>query len=227
MQVHRITAYSDNQYRKDINNFSPLTVEEETKLVKQMKLGDIRARNELVESQLKLINYLARCFHKRFQDSGISVDDLIEEGNLKILEKIKGFDPERETKLRDFTWTCVTNTFFSFVRKSCREIDSREVPLPDNETDCFPVCLDSPSEQLIQEETKDLITKKINELPHPQAEIIRLRFKLYPEIDPTSRSNIKEIGETLGLSFHQVRRKLTNGLKALRSEPKLIKSLGA
>ncbi len=83
------------KYLSDIADFPILSREEERELVTKAQSGDEKAMNKLIESNLKFVVKVA----SKFQGKGLSLSELISEGNLGLIKAIKRFDLSRETKL--------------------------------------------------------------------------------------------------------------------------------
>lgn len=86
-----MTSDSINMYLKEIRQFPLLTAEEEKELLDKIAKGDMSARNKLVESNLRLVVSIA----KKYQNSGLSLMDLIQEANIGLLIAVEKFEPER------------------------------------------------------------------------------------------------------------------------------------
>jgi RNA polymerase primary sigma factor len=81
-------------YLQQISKFSPLTLEEEKELGKKIRKGDREAVKTLVESNLRfVVSYV-----KKYRGMGLSLLDLIHEGNLGLIEAAKRFDPDKNVK---------------------------------------------------------------------------------------------------------------------------------
>ncbi|HHE39993.1 MAG TPA: RNA polymerase sigma factor RpoD/SigA [Candidatus Cloacimonetes bacterium] len=83
------------KYLSDIADFPPLSREEERELVTKAQSGNEAAMNKLIESNLKFVVRVA----SKFQGKGLSLSELISEGNIGLIKAIKRFDLSRETKL--------------------------------------------------------------------------------------------------------------------------------
>lgn len=101
-EVHKSANIVD-LYLKDIKNlnYKLLTREEERELFKRIKQGDLDAKNELIEKNLKLVITIA----KDYQNRGLALEDLIQEGNIGLMKAVDKFDLSYENKFSTYaTW---------------------------------------------------------------------------------------------------------------------------
>ena len=88
-------------YMQEIQEFELLTADEEKAWGRKVQKGDLDARNRLIESNLRLVVSIAR----RYQNRGVALMDLIEEGNLGLMRAVEKFDPERGFRFSTYaTW---------------------------------------------------------------------------------------------------------------------------
>ena len=85
----------------------PLTKEREAELL--ARLGEEPARQELIEHNLRLVVYIAR----RFENTGVGIEDLISIGTIGLIKAISSFSPERGTRLATYTARCIENAILS------------------------------------------------------------------------------------------------------------------
>jgi len=85
-------------YLRDINQVPLLTADEEKQLARRIADGDPEARDHMIRANLRLVVNIARGYVKR----GLSLMDLIEEGNLGLLRAVQTFDPDRETRFSTY-----------------------------------------------------------------------------------------------------------------------------
>jgi RNA polymerase nonessential primary-like sigma factor len=89
------------QYLVEIGQIKLLTPEQEKILARQMQQGDKRAKNHLIEANLRLVVCIAR----RYINRGLPLPDLIEEGNLGLIHAVEKFDPENGARFSTYaTW---------------------------------------------------------------------------------------------------------------------------
>jgi RNA polymerase nonessential primary-like sigma factor len=88
-------------YLNEIGYHSLLTAEEEVDLARKSKIGDMKARQKMIEGNLRLVVKIARRYLRR----GMALADLIEEGNLGLIHAVEKFDPERGFRFSTYaTW---------------------------------------------------------------------------------------------------------------------------
>ncbi len=85
-------------YLREINETSLLTPEDEQELAIRIGQGDVRARDRMVRANLRLVVNIARSYTGK----GLSLQDLIEEGNLGLLRAVEGFDPAMGTRFSTY-----------------------------------------------------------------------------------------------------------------------------
>jgi RNA polymerase primary sigma factor len=85
-------------YLREINETALLSAEDEQELADLIALGDVRARDRMVRANLRLVVNIAR----GYTGKGLSLQDLIEEGNLGLLRAVEGFDPSVGTRFSTY-----------------------------------------------------------------------------------------------------------------------------
>ena len=102
------TDYLDNEdfqaeklYLKDLRKFSTMNKEQEKELAKRISLGDREARLQMIQANLRLVVKIAR----KYLSTGVSVLDLIEEGNIGLIKAVEKFDLSRKCRFSTYaTW---------------------------------------------------------------------------------------------------------------------------
>lgn len=93
----------------------PLTKEEEAELMERLtdKRNDAEVRRTLIEHNLRLVVYIAR----KFENTGIYVEDLISIGTIWLIKAINTFNPEKKIKLATYASRCIENEILMYLRK--------------------------------------------------------------------------------------------------------------
>ncbi len=91
----------------------PLSKEEEEKLTEDNANGDTRARDRLVEHNLRLVVYIA----KKFENSGVNIEDLISIGTIGLIKGVNTFRPDKNIKLATYASRCIENEILMYLRK--------------------------------------------------------------------------------------------------------------
>lgn len=95
---------------------SPLEQEEETSLVRRMDAGDESVKSALIEHNLRLVVYIAR----RFDNSGVDLDDLISVGTIGLIKAVNSFNSDKNIKLATYASRCIENEILMHLRKTVR-----------------------------------------------------------------------------------------------------------
>ncbi|MCZ7682892.1 MAG: sigma-70 family RNA polymerase sigma factor [Sandaracinaceae bacterium] len=100
-----------SRYRVELARLRPLDRESEAELGRAARCGDVDARRALVESALPLVTHVAR----RYLRWGLPLEDLIQQGNIGVLEAVARFDPERGCRLARYAQYWVRAQIREFV----------------------------------------------------------------------------------------------------------------
>src|SRR5699024_8481866 len=92
----------------------PLSKEEEEKLLQMLPQGDKSARAMLIERNLRLVVYIAR----KFENTGINIEDLISIGTIGLIKAVNTFNPEKKIKLATYASRCIENEILMYLRRS-------------------------------------------------------------------------------------------------------------
>ena len=90
----------------------PLTEEEESRCLGRMAEGDSRARNMLIEHNLRLVAHIV----KKFDNTGEDMEDLISIGTIGLIKAIESYRPNKGTKLATFAARCIENEILMHLR---------------------------------------------------------------------------------------------------------------
>lgn len=91
----------------------PLTKEQELALCERLSAGESGARDELIVHNLRLVVYIA----KKFESSGVNIEDLISIGTIGLIKSVNTFSPEKNIKLATYASRCIENEILMHLRK--------------------------------------------------------------------------------------------------------------
>ena len=185
----------------------PLSKEEEEALLARLQSGESAVREELIVHNLRLVVYIA----KKFETSGVFVEDLISIGTIGLIKAVNTFCPEKNIKLATYASRCIENEILMYLRKtSTHKADvSIDEPLnvdwDGNElllSDILGSEPDSIHENLEYDDEKKLLLKCVRTLPSRERMIMNMRFGLDGESEHTQ----KEVADLLGISQSYISR---------------------
>ncbi len=111
-------ADATRMYLNEIGSSRLLTAEEEVYFSRLAQSGDMSARSQMIESNLRLVVKISRCYMKR----GLSLLDLIEEGNLGLIRAVEKFDPERGFRFSTYATWWIRQTIERAIMNQTRTI---------------------------------------------------------------------------------------------------------
>ena len=92
---------------------APLRPEDERRAIEALAAGDETARQTLIEHNLRLVVYIAR----RFENTGVNLEDLISIGTIGLIKAVNTFRPDRNIKLATYSSRCIENEILMHIRK--------------------------------------------------------------------------------------------------------------
>lgn len=185
----------------------PLNAEEEKKIFDKIMEGDQSAREPLITHNLRLVVYIAR----KFESSGVGIEDLISIGTIGLIKAVNTFSPERSIKLATYASRCIENEILMYLRKSTLtklEISIDEplnVDWDGNElllSDVLGSDPDIVSVGIEEENEKDILLAAVKRLSDRERLIMSLRFGLFGYEEHTQ----KEVADLLGISQSYISR---------------------
>ena len=185
----------------------PLSREQEEYYVKLKEDGDMRAREKLIEHNLRLVVFLA----KKYENTGVDLEDLVSIGNIGLIKGINTFSSDKNIKLATYCSRCIENEILMFLRKNKKL--KMEVSI-----DC-PLSLDGDGNELHLEDVigtdKDVVSNDIEEKSNKEVmincilklkprdrDIMILRYGLLGSEEYTQ----KEVASMLGISQSYISR---------------------
>ncbi len=198
---------------------APLTREEEEEVFTRLTVGDEKAKQELIVHNLRLVVYIAR----KFENSGIGVEDLISIGTIGLIKAVNTFCPERGIKLATYASRCIENEILMHMRKcqSQKHEVSIDEPLnidwDGNElllSDILGTDVDAINRPIEQAIEKTILLETVDRLGERERRIMQLRFGL---LDGEERTQ-KEVAEIIGISQSYISRLEKRIVKRLKKE---------
>ena len=199
----------------------PLTREEETEVIARLEQGDPQARQTLIERNLRLVVYIAR----RFENTGINIEDLISIGTIGLIKAINTFRADKNIKLATYASRCIENEILMYLRRNNKtrlEVSIDEplnVDWDGNElllSDILGTDEDVIYRDIENEVERKLLLKAINKLTDREKTIINLRFGL--NTPDGQEMTQKEVATLLGISQSYISRLEKKIMKRLKRE---------
>ena len=201
---------------------APLESEEEEKMLSQLGTEkEESAKSTLIEHNLRLVVYIA----KKFDNTGVGVEDLISIGTIGLIKAINTFNPEKKIKLATYASRCIENEILMYLRRNnkTRMEESIDEPLnvdwDGNElllSDILGTDEDVIYKGIEHEVECRLLGKAISKLSKREQTIVMLRFGLK---SPDGREKTqKEVADLLGISQSYISRLEKRIMKRLKKE---------
>lgn len=197
---------------------SPLTMEQESECLKKMKNGDLEARNELIERNMRLVAHVA----KKYQSQEDEMEDLISIGTIGLIKAVETYKEDYWSRLATYAARCIDNELlmhFRAKKKTSKEVSLYEPIGTDKEGNQIQL-LDvvvSEDEDVVELLEQDRKVRRLNEiipqtLSGRELFIIINRYGLYGKKTMTQR----EIARKLGISRSYVSRIEKRAIEKLR-----------
>ncbi|MBC8530869.1 RNA polymerase sporulation sigma factor SigE [Gehongia tenuis] len=197
----------------------PLTLDEEHRLLGRLGGGDDAVKSVLIERNLRLVVYIAR----KFDNSGVNVEDLISIGTIGLIKAVNTFDVTKKIKLATYASRCIENEILMHLRRSSKlkaevsfdeplnvDWDGNELLLSDvlgTESDLVT--------RLIEDEVdRELLLGAIARLQPREKKIMELRFGIGTGLEKTQ----KEVADLLGISQSYISRLEKRIIKRLKKD---------
>lgn len=185
----------------------PLTKAEEAELIARMGQGDFSVRQTLIERNLRLVVYLAR----RFENTGINMEDLISIGTIGLIKAINTFRADKNIKLATYASRCIENEILMYLRKNSAQRteisfdeplstdwDGKELLL----SDVLGTDGDTVMRPIEADVDRKLLQDAVGKLSSRERDIISLRFGLGGKKEMTQ----KEVADRMGISQSYISR---------------------
>lgn len=201
---------------------APLSQEEEAEKLQELtEHGSQQAKSCLVEHNLRLVVYIA----KKFDNTGVGVEDLISIGTIGLIKAINTFNPVKKIKLATYASRCIENEILMYLRRNSKtkmEVSIDEplnVDWDGNElllSDILGTDEDVIYKDIESQVERTLLGKAIEKLTKREQTIVRLRFGINM---PDGREKTqKEVADLLGISQSYISRLEKRIMKRLKKE---------
>ena len=200
----------------------PLESKEEEELIKKLSEKDnLKTRQILVERNLRLVVYIA----KKFDNTGVGVEDLISIGTIGLIKAINSYNPEKNIKLATYASRCIENEILMYLRRNNKtkaEVSIDEplnVDWDGNElllSDILGTDEDIIYKDLEDEAERKILSKAIEKLSDRERMIVDLRYGLSAS-DGMEKTQ-KEVADMLGISQSYISRLEKKIIKRLKKE---------
>jgi len=198
---------------------APLKGQEEADALEKLENGDERAKQLLIERNLRLVVFIAR----RFENTGVNLEDLISIGTIGLIKAISTYRSDKKIKLATYASRCIENEILMHIRK----ISSQKTEISLDE----PINMDYDGNELLlsdilgtdedmilrpMEDDVDIciLRQAVKELPEREREIVVMRFGLEGHQELTQ----KEVAEKMGISQSYISRIEKRIMLRLRKE---------
>ncbi len=195
---------------------TPLSTEEEQSLLRD---GSTDAKQKLIERNLRLVVYIAR----RFDNTGVNIEDLISIGTIGLIKGIGTFNPERNIKLATYCSRCIENEILMHIRKISSQKAEISLDEPINTdwdgnelllSDILGTDEDLVMRPLEQDVERQLLREALSRLPERDRYIICRRFGLDGKPELTQ----KEVADLMGISQSYISRLEKRIMSRLRKD---------
>ncbi len=197
----------------------PLSSEEEKDVMDRLCMGDEDAKEPLIVHNLRLVVYIA----KKFENTGVNIEDLISIGTIGLIKAVNTFSPQRNIKFATYASRCIENEILMFLRKAStrkNEISIEEPLNTDWDGNELLLCdvlgsdADIINRDIEQELECNLLLEAVSKLNTREAMIMELRFGLNGNKEHTQ----KQVADLLGISQSYISRLEKKIIRRLKTD---------
>jgi RNA polymerase, sigma 29 subunit, SigE len=195
----------------------PLTREEEARAFELFKTDEKKARELLIVHNLRLVGYIS----KKFESTGVGLEDLISIGSIGLIKAVKSFCPEKNIKLATYASRCIENEILMFLRKASQRRNEISIDEPLNTdwdgnelllSDILGTEEDTVNRGIESEVEKKLLMGEIEKLNERERTIMEMRFGLNGRKEMTQ----KQVANTVGISQSYISRLEKKIIRSIR-----------
>ena len=185
----------------------PLTRQEEEVIFVKLQNNDHSVRQELIVHNLRLVVYIA----KKFESTGINVEDLISIGTIGLIKAVNTFCPQKNITLATYASRCIENEILMFLRKNQNRRHEISIDEPLNVdwdgnelllSDVLGTESDTVSSNIERDAEAATLRQAVSRLPERERTIMELRFGLRDGREHTQ----KEVADCIGISQSYISR---------------------
>lgn len=217
-------------YYDDLKKYKPLTKAKERRLLRKCKKGNLKAKNEILESNLRFVFDIARHYTGR----GVPISELISDGNMGLLKAIDKFDESKDVKFISYAVWWIRQAMLESIKKK-NAINFVEIePNTDNDVSMDKKLIEDDEddtsfnndfsnendekESEIKIGQKNIVIKLLNVLDERERDVI----ESYYGINDKKELTLTDIGKKYNLSSERVRQIKKKGLMKLRTKMLLL-----
>lgn len=201
----------------------PLSKQEEQKAFELLEKDEKKARELLIIHNLRLVVYIA----KKFETTGIGIEDLVSIGTIGLIKAVKTFCPDKNIKLATYASRCIENEILMFLRKASQYKNEISIDEPlnidwdGNElllSDVLGTDDDIVNKGIEMEAEKQVLRQEINKLDEREKMIMEMRFGLVSGKEMTQ----KQVADKVGISQSYISRLEKRIIKSIRQKMEKI-----
>ena len=213
-------------YYDDLKKYKPLTKAKERRLLKKCKKGNLKAKNEILEANLRFVFDIA----KRYTGRGVPISELISDGNMGLLRAIEKFDESKDVKFISYAVWWIRQAMLESIKKR-NTINFVEIePNTDNDSSMDKKLIEDDEDDSsfnndfsnendeksmeVSENQRNIITSLIGTLSDRERDIV----ENYYGINDKKELTLTDIGKKYNLSSERVRQIKLNAIRKLRSK---------
>jgi len=225
------------RYYSDLKPYKPMTKSMERRLFKKYKKGDKAARNKILESNLKFVFDIAR----RYTGRGVSISDLISEGNMGLLKAIEKFDETKGVKFISYAVWWIRQFMQEAIKKN-KLVELCEIEMSVNNDDAIgnmklahdddlpkpndkSIHEPSDEEEAFEKEANDTYKEVVNNIMLTLSERERDVIESYYGLNDNKEQTLFKIGEKYDLSSERVRQIKKTAIRKLRTNVLMMDGL--
>lgn len=213
-------------YYDDLKKYKPLTKAKERRLLKKCKKGNLKAKNEILEANLRFVFDIA----KHYTGRGVPISELISDGNMGLLRAIDKFDESKDVKFISYAVWWIRQAMLESIKKR-NAISFVEIePNTDNDSSMDKKLIEDDEDDVsfnndfsnendeksreVTENQRNIITSLIDTLSDRERDIV----ENYYGINDKKELTLTDIGKKYNLSSERVRQIKLNAIRKLRSK---------